>query len=321
MCTNGLGHLYLLSDDVFTDPNVNDLTEISVGVLDLKLDPNGVRQNADFLHKTTTQTVQVACDHGPAGNVYLAEYHDLNDANCFRTAQENLVAINSATGVETTLLRQLDGVEGFDACNDDLDQAGDLEAVATPADGLTRLYASFTGDATTGGAYQALVLGNGAATEKVISFSPDITGYFQVLPDGSVLYVNPSDPDHGAKGLLSIYRIAPSQVTLGPLGLGALTPCAVIEVQNNLGTTLVDQNTGSFGVTSEQGSASSLVLVSFYATGGTNTFPPSNVFPETPTQRTLGLRGTYAVEVTADPTAACNVLGLVNVEYMNSMRF
>jgi hypothetical protein len=321
MCTNGLGHLYLLSDDVFTDPNANDLTEISVGVLDLKLDPTGVRQSADFLRKTTTQTGQITCDHTPAGNVYLAEYHDLSDSNCFREAQENLVAINTATGVETTLLRQLDGVEGFDACQDDIDESDDLEVVTTPADGLTRLYSSFTGDATTGGVYQALTLGNGAATEKVIPFSPDITGFFQLLPDGSVLYAASADPDHGAKGLLSVYRIAPSQVTLGPVGLAALTPCAVVEVQNNLGTTLVDQDNGSFVVGPEQGSSSPLLLLSFYTTGGTNMLPPSNVFPETGTQRTLGLRGTYAIEIPADPTAACNVLGLVNVEYMNSMRF
>jgi hypothetical protein len=315
-CTDGR-NVYLLSDSVFTDPSNSNLL---VGVLALALDGNGARTGANILYRTTDSTTQIACDRTPGGSIYLAEYHDLNlPQRCFRTAQENLVAVNRSTGAATTLLRQLDGVEGLDPCDDDLDPANDLE-VATTRNGPV-VYADFDGGFDTGG-------GVYRAWPSALPLSPDITDFFQVHPDGSVLYVTATDPAPGQAcpgptGLLSVYKISPQQAATGAPSLVDLTPCATVEVPNNFGRTYLDTDAGSFAFAPGPGGGT--LLVSFLTSGTgvpyrsrTDCSRPAGASPALPTA--LQVQGTVAIDVPAG-SGACTVRGFVNLEFLDSMRF
>src|SRR5579871_4886780 len=317
LCTDGQ-NLYLLSDSVFTD---NSNANLLVGVLALSLAPNGTRTGADILYRTTDSTTQIACDRAPGGSIYLSEYHDLNlPARCFRSAQENLVAVNRTTGAATTLLRQVDGVEGLDPCNDDLDPANDLE-VATTRNGPV-VYADFDGGFDVGG-------GVYRAWPSALPLSPDITDFFQVHSDGSVLYVTATDPAPpnacpGPVGLLSVYKISPQQAATGAPSLADLTPCATIKVPNNFGRTFLDTDAGSFAFAPSPGGGGTL-LVSFLTSGtgvpyvsNTDCSRPPGVQPGLPVA--LQAQGTVAVDVPAG-SGACTVLGFVNLEFLDSMRF
>jgi hypothetical protein len=316
-CTDGQ-NLYLLSDSVFTDTsNANRL----VGVLALTLDGNGTRTGADILYRTTDSTTQIACDRAPGGSLYLSEYHDVTaPARCFRSAQENLVAVNRSTGAATTLLRQVDAVEGLDPCDDDLDPANDLE-VATTRNGPV-VYADFDGGFDTGG-------GVYRAWPSALPLSPDITDFFQVHSDGSVLYVTATDPAPsnacpGPTGLLSIYKISPQQAATGAPSLADLTPCATVSVPNNYGRTYLDTDAGSFAFAPGPGGGGTL-LVSFLTSGtgvpyrsSTDCSRPPGATPALPIG--FQVQGTVAVDVPAG-SGACTVLGFVNLEFLDSMRF
>ncbi len=316
-CTDGQ-NLYLLSDSVFTDPSNANLL---VGVLALGLDGNGARTGANILYRTTDSTTQIACDHAPGGSLYLPEYHDVTlPTRCFRTAQENLVAVNRSTGTATTLIRQLDGVEGLDPCDDDLDPANDLE-VATTRNGPV-VYADFDGGFETGG-------GVYRAWPSALPLSPDITDFFQVHSDGSVLYVTATDPAPGnacpgPTGLLSVYKISPQQASTGAPSLADLTPCATVEVPNNFGRTFLDTDAGSFAFAPGPGGGGTL-LVSFLTSGTgvpyrsrTDCSRPVGVSPPLPTA--LQVQGTVAIDVPAG-SGACTVRGFVNLEFLDAMRF
>ncbi len=315
MCADGRGHLFLLSDDVFTDLSIDD-TERSVGILDVKLDANGNRTDVTMLRKTTTETTQIACDRLTGGDLYVPEYREITAASrCFRDAQENLVTIKRSTGAADTLYRQLDAIEGLNACDDDIDPANDLEVVTT-SDGLTRVFGSFDGTFDTGGLYQLVTVQGPTVTPRPLLFSPDIHDAFQLHPDGSVLYAVANDA--GASGTISLYKISPNRVTNGPLRLSSLNPCAVIQVSNNRGRTFIDQDQGSFAV-SELSNGSAMVLLSFFSTGGVQTVV-ANTEPVLSRTSPLISQGTYAIEVAADEDR-CTVLGLVNLEYMGMPRF
>ncbi|HLK10649.1 MAG TPA: PKD domain-containing protein [Candidatus Binatia bacterium] len=303
LCSDGQ-NLYLLSDDVFTD---NTSANRTVGVLALSLTPGGARAGASILYRTTSCTMHIACDRLPGGSVYLSEYHDVNlPARCFRTAQENLVAVNRATGAATTLLEQLDSVEGLDQCNDDLDPANDLE-VATTRNGPI-VYADFDGGFTTGG-------GVYRAWPSPLPLSPDITDFFQVHSDGSVLYVTVADG--AVSSLLSIYKISPQQAASGAPSLADLTPCAVVGVPNDGGRVFLDSDAGSFAFAPDAATASGTLLVSFFTAGGAQ---GATSGAQAALATALGVRGTLAVDVPAG-SEACTVLGVVNLEFLDSMRF
>src|SRR5262249_10338089 len=97
MCSDGQS-LYLLSDDgTYTDPDPNDVTEVSETVMRIDYDASGNATNKQILYRPTTDTGQIACDGFPAnqgGRAYIAEYHEVTDSgSCFRSEREALVAI------------------------------------------------------------------------------------------------------------------------------------------------------------------------------------------------------------------------------------
>ncbi len=303
LCSDGQ-NLYLLSDDVFTDTSGADRT---VGVLALALAPGGVRTGASILYRTTSCTMHLACDHAPGGSLYLAEYHDvITPARCLRTAEESLVAVSRTTGAATMLLERLDAVEGLDACNDDLDPTNDLEVAATRSGPV--VYADFTGGFTTGG-------GVYRAWPSPLALSPNITDFFQVHTDGSVLYVTVLDGT--VASLLSVYKISPQQAAAGPLALTDVTPCAVVAVPNDGGRAFLDTDSGSFAFAPDPTTGGGTLLVSFFTAGGAQ--EPTGGGPAV-LASSLGVRGTVAIDVPAG-AEGCAVKGFVNLEFLDAMRF
>ncbi len=303
LCSDGQ-NLYLLSDDVFTDTSGADRT---VGVLALALTSGGVRTGASILYRTTSCTMHLACDHAPGGSLYLAEYHDVTTPpRCLRTAEESLVAVSRTTGAATTLLERLDAVEGLDACNDDLDPANDLEVAATRSGPV--VYADFTGGFTTGG-------GVYRAWPSPLALSPDVTDFFQVHTDGSVLYATTLDGP--VASLLSVYKISPQQAAAGALALADVTPCAVVAVPNDGGRAFLDTDAGSFAFAPDPATGGGTLLVSFFTAGGAQgpgAGGPAALAPS------LGVRGTVAIDVPAG-AGGCAVEGFVNLEFLDAMRF
>jgi hypothetical protein len=303
LCSDGQ-NLYLLSDDVFTDTSGASRT---VGVLALALTPGGGRTGASILYRTTSCTMHLACDHAPGGSLYLAEHHDVTaPARCVRTAEESLVAVSRATGAATTLLERLDAVEGLDACSDDLDPANDLEVAATHSGPV--VYADFGGGfATGGGVYRAW--------PSPLPLSPDVTGFFQLHTDGSVLAV--TTVDGTAASLLSVYKISPEQAAAGPLALADVTPCAVVAVPNDGGRVVLDTDAGSFALAPDPATGGGTLLVSFFTAGGAQGATASGPAALAPS---LGVRGTVAIDVPAG-AEGCVAQGFVNLEFLDAMRF
>lgn len=195
MCSDGQGNLFLMSDEgTFTDPSPGD-TELSGSLLRISFDDTGARTGVQILNRVTTQTVQLACDRLPAasGRLFLAEFRETpGSGSCFRDGREALTTVRKTTGNKSVVpgWERIDAAEGFDLCNDDVDQAEDLQV---SDDGGT-VYASLP----TGGLYRIL--------PSTLFISPDITDYFQLHPDGSIIVARTSD--QGPTGLLRIYKIS-----------------------------------------------------------------------------------------------------------------
>jgi PKD repeat protein len=303
MCGDGVGGLFLLSDDsTYTDPNPNAATQLAGTLMHVQYDGSGKRVGAAIVMRTTENTAQIACDAIPpasGGNVYMAEYHAVTSTgNCFRSDREALVTIRKSTGTETTLLPRIDAAEGLGPC-DDYDPADDLEAAR---DGSA--------------VFVALPGGVIRIRPTTLLMTPDIDDIFQVHPDGSVLVV--ARADQGPTGTLRLYKIAPEQAVNGAPHLSDLTPCATITVPNNRGaqrgalTSFV-----SFAVDPvAPGSFDATVLLSFFTGGGGSPGPGLTA----PLGADLHAAGTFAI---ASPGGSndCQVIGLVNLEPLDQLAF
>src|SRR5262249_29078429 len=133
ICSDAAGGLYMLSDDgAFTDPNPNpNGDELGVDVARVTLDANGNTTSIAIIDRTTSNTAHLACDGFAAdagGRVYLAEDHQLNLDNCFRSEEESLVSVRKSDGTNQTLIPRIDAVEGLSGCSDDIDNPTHLEA-------------------------------------------------------------------------------------------------------------------------------------------------------------------------------------------------
>jgi len=261
----------------------------------VRFDGNGNRVGAEIVERTTVGTAEIACDKIPAsagGQLYIAEDIAFTQGNCFRDTREVLIAKKKSTGSEDVLLSRIDAVEGLDLCNDDFDPADDLQVAR---DGSA--------------AFVALPSGLFRVRPTPLLMTPDIDDNFQVHPDGSVLVA--TSGDSGATGLLRLYKISVAQAINGAPHLSDLTPCATIEVPNNRGsnpnrvTALISFAAGPVA----PGSGDATVLLSFFSDGGSDALPSS-----------LRVRGTVAVTSPAG-SAACNVIGLVNLEPDDQLTF
>ena len=318
ICGDESGGLYLMTDiGTFTDPNVNASTDLSTSVVHLQFDPQtGARTGADVVARTTDETTQIACDDVPArqgGLVYVPESFnvDFPATPCSRDQREALTAFSKATGQATVVVPDIAAAAGYAEC-DDFDPTSDLEVAR---DG-SAIFASLP------------FTGLSRIRPTPLPISPDIIDYFQVHPDGSIVYVTTSDSV--GTGSLNIYKISPDQAVAGAQRLAELTPC-VVQVPNNCvqpgvstsvpcpadpsdpanrGGTLLGLSSFAVG-RAAPGSSDGVLLVSFVTRGG---------FADLGSN--LLVRGTVAVALPAQSNSnACTVLGLVSLEFLDPMTF
>jgi PKD repeat protein len=303
MCSDGNGGLYLMSDEgTYTDPTPGD-NERDVSVLRLTLDDGAARTGAAIVAHETSGTTQLACDGftpGDGGKLYTAEFRNVNLPACFRSEQEALVALRKSTGANEVLLPRIDAAEGLDGCEDDVDQVVDLNVTG---DGI-EMFASLE-DA---GLFQIR-----PAFRPIVS---DIHDGFQLHPDGDIVYVTATDG--GTAGLLSVYKISPSQAASGAPALRDLTPCAVFKVPNNRGGPSNFGRTGLGEHSYAVGRAASdtldaTLLVSFVTTGGLSD-------PNPPFAPPLRIQGTVAFAMPAG-SPSCSALGFVNLDIVDMLTF
>jgi hypothetical protein len=302
MCGDGVGGLFLLSDeDTYTDPSTSD-APLSSTLMHVAYDASGRRTGAEIVTRLTENTSQIACDAVPPaarGQVYVAEYRAVaSSGSCLRDAREALIGIRKSNGNQTQLVSRIDAAEGLAPC-DDYDPVDDLEVVR---DGSA--------------VFAALPVGIIRIRPTALLMTPDIDDVFQVHPDGSVLVA--VQEDHGATGILKLYKISPAQAAHGAPHLADLAPCATIDVPSNRGVqsgplTIIL----SFAVDPVQrGSFDATVLVSFFTTGG-GTPGPGRAAPLAPV---LQARGTYAISSPAG-SSTCQVVGLVDLEALSQLAF
>ena len=299
MCSDGRS-LFLISDEgTFTDPDPNAETERAVTLLRMDLDDAGNVTGRELLGRTTSETAHIACDGFPAsqgGQVYIPEFHNVPDqGSCFRSEREALVKIAKNNGSTQVVNSRLDALEGLAEC-DDLDPVMQLE--------MTRDGSHMVAGFESGGLWQI------RPTPQF--FSPDITEFFQVHPDGSVLFA--ASADSGSTGLVNLYRITPEQVQHGPLPYTALVPCSSFAVPNN---TLRDARgrTVVFGVQAAKaatGNNDMTVFVSFIAASSSS---PSGEVPSLASMITpnLNVRGMVAFNA-PNNTSTCAVQELISLE-------
>jgi hypothetical protein len=299
MCSDGLGSLFLLSDEgTFTDLNPTE-TELSGTVMRVDFDPaTGARAGAEILGRSTTQTSWLACDRIPGnigGRVYMAEYHDVfGPPNCFRDGRESLTVLRKRSGVRTILAARIDAAEGLDECRDDYEPVEDLQV---SPDG-TAIFASLST-----GVFRLM--------PGALQITPDFNELFQLHPDGSVVITRASD--QGAVGVISVYKIAPEQAVNGAVRLSTATPCVTFSVPNNGGRTVINYPT-ALGRATTEGDAT--LIVSFLTTGGTS--DRTGRTPVLPTK--LRFQGTAAFSVPATGSV-CPPLGIINLDLMELLTF
>jgi len=304
-CSDGQGALYLMSDEgTYSDPNNTD-NDLSVTVLRIDLDANGNRTGARVLTRLTSGTSQLACDEIAAsdgGKLYASQFFEVDTpAACFRTEQEQLISIHKTNGAkDPPLLPRIDAAEGFDACNDDIDQVVDLNV---SPDGLSA-FASLED----GGLFQL------RPSFRLIT--PDVTDVFQLHPDGDVVTVVTKNT--GTTGLLGVYRISPQQAATGAVHLADLTPCATLRLPNNRGP----DNLGQLSLAGDHpfalgpatpGSLDSTLLVAFVANGAVSGNPAALAVP-------LRVQGVAAFSLPAG-TASCSTLGVIALDLIDGLTF
>lgn len=303
LCGDGAGGVYILSDEgTFTDPSPGE-NELAVSVLRLSLDDDANVVDRAIIDRANTETLHIACDgFGAAagGRVYLSEYRTVPDqATCFRTEKEALVAVRKNNGNNQTLMSRIDAAFGYSDCgNDGEDFVAHLE---TTPDGQ-QVYAS------------SELSGLWRIRPTPLLFTPDVDELFRLHPDGSVLIATSTDPtDLKTVGIINLYKISPDQVQGGPLPLGPLAPCATFTVPNH-GDAENQGRTGVIGFASAPvapGSRDAIVLVSVAAgsRGISDVIGPN-----------LMMRTTLAFSVPADATT-CTPLGPINLEIFDQLTF
>jgi hypothetical protein len=225
MCSDGAGGLYLLSHSgTFTDPNPNDVDKLDTDVARVTLDANANSTGLTIIDHTTDSTAHLACDGFTAssgGRVFLAEKHQLNLPNCFRTEEESLVAVRKSDGSTQTLLPRIDAIEGLSGCSDDIDNTTHMEA---SSDG-SQVFASFG----SGGLWRIRPTG--------LQFLDSTYNehFFRLHPDGSVVFAIVGNS--GTTATINLYKVSPDQVAINPLRVAALTPCGTFQVPNSVGPT------------------------------------------------------------------------------------
>ena len=251
----------------------------------------------------------IACDRRAAGAVYLARAMDLSSSSCFRDSEEDLLALSKPTGKASVLYGTIDQAEGEDLCNGDFDPTGDVEATR---DG-TSIFVSFQSN---GGIYRIV-----GPSPTPLEIEPDIPDVFQVHPDGAILYAQTNDPGangvmRGTTGTITLYKMFPQQsVSAGPLPLSQRTPCAVFTLPDNQGVT----GLGSISIAAGRvasGSNDAVVLVSFGVTEG----PPPHPGAPLVLGRNMRVQGTVVFSSPAGD-APCSVVGVMNVEQIDPLRF
>lgn len=305
ICGDGSGGLYLLNDNSFTDANPPDTGDRTGGILRLQFDPTTGARTLAALNpgRTTAQTTQLACDGQPAsagGQLYVPQYFTVPAPGSVcpqgdRDQREELDVFDKrGNGQPIPLFQDVDAAAGYDPC-DDFDPVADLEIardgsavfVSLPF-GLFRIRPA-----------------------PALPISPDIDDFFQVHPDGSIVYVTANDS--GTSGVIKVYKIFPEQAQQGAPRLSDLTPCATFTLPNNLVPAPIQPRgtaIDSFAADrAAPGSFDAVVLVSFVATGGGNALSSS-----------LGIRGTVAFSSPAG-SSTCTPLGIVNLELLDQLTF
>jgi len=320
ICSDGSGGLYLMTDiGSFTDPNPNASTDLSTSVVYLQFDPqSGARTGGDIIARTTDETTQIACDDVPAragGLVYVPEFFNVDApaTPCSRDQREALTAFSKATGQAAVIVPDIAAAAGYAEC-DDFDPTSDLEVAR---DG-SAIFASLP------------LTGLSRIRPTPLPISPDIVDFFQLHPDGSIIYVTTSDAV--GTGTLNIYKISPEQAAAGAQRLAELTPC-VIQIPDNCAALSPDGSRASScpidpndplnrsgtqtGISSftvglpSPGSSDGVLLLSF---GTRNGFADLG--------GNLTIRGTVAVAFPAQGNStSCSVLGLVNLEFLDPVTF
>jgi hypothetical protein len=288
MCSDGAGGLYLLSNDgAFTDPNQNDVDELSVDVARLTLDANGNSTGLTIIDHTTSNTVHFACDGFAAsagGRVFLAEDHSLNTPpNCFRSEEESLVAVRKSDGSTQTLLPRIDAIEGLSDCSDDIDNTTHMEA---SSDG-SQAFVSFD----TGGMWRIRPTGLQFLDS---TYSED---FFRLHPDGSVVFARVGNS--GTTATLNVYKVSSADVATNALPVAALTPCGSFQVPGSVqanGTPIRSRLDALYVAPPTAGSPDATIL----ATVAANSSDP------------LAVNATIAFSSPAG-SATCTPLGIVNL--------
>jgi PKD repeat protein len=288
MCSDGVGGLYLLSDDgAFTDPNPSpDGDELGVDVARVTLDVNGNTTSLTIMDHTTADTVHLACDGFAAssgGRVFLAEDHQLDLPNCFRSEEESLVAVRKSDGSNQTLLPRIDAAEGLSGCSDDIDNTTHLEA---SSDG-SQIFASFD----SGGLWRI------RPTPLQFLDSSYSEDFFRLHPDGSVVFARVNNS--GTTATINVFKVSPAQVATNALPVEALTPCGSFQVPNSVqadGTALRSRLDALYVGPPAAGSQDATILVTVAA----NRSDP------------LAVDATVAFSSPAG-SATCTPLGIINL--------
>ncbi|HMF03700.1 MAG TPA: PKD domain-containing protein, partial [Acidimicrobiia bacterium] len=294
MCSDGAGGLYLLSDDgAFTDPNPSPSgDELGVDVARVTLDDNGNTTSIAIIDHTTSDTVHFACDGLAAsdgGRVFLAEDHQLDLGNCFRSEEESLVTVRKSDGTNQTLLPRIDAVEGLSGCSDDIDNTTHLEV---SSDG-SQSFASFD----SGGLWRL----RPAPLQFLDStYSED---FFRLHPDGSVVFVRLSNSNGTAT--INVFKVSPSQVATNALPVIALTPCGSFQLPNST------QANGSPGRSRLDG-----LWVGPPAAGSPDGTILVSVAASAVASDPLAVRATVAFASPAN-SSACSPIGVVNLVDMS----
>jgi PKD repeat protein len=290
ICSDAAGGLYMLSDDgAFTDPNPNpNGDELGVDVARVTLDANGNTTSIAIIDRTTSNTAHLACDGFAAdagGRVYLAEDHQLNLDNCFRSEEESLVSVRKSDGTNQTLIPRIDAVEGLSGCSDDIDNTTHLEA---SSDG-SQAFASFD----SGGLWR---LRPSPLQFLDQTYNED---FFRLHPDGSVVFARVTNS--GTTATINVFKVDPTQVATNPLPEAALTPCGSFQVPNTAlpnGTVGRSRLDGVWVAPPTAGSSDGTILVSVAA--------------NSPSTDQLAIRATVAFSSPAN-SSVCTPLGIVNL--------
>lgn len=300
MCGDGVGGLYLLSDEgTFTDPSPGE-TELAVSVMRMSLDASGNLVQSQIIDRATTETLHIACDGFSAdagGRVFLSEFRNVPDAgNCFRSEKESLTAIRKSNGNAQTILSRIDAQVGLPEC-EDIDPVSHLE-VST--DG-SKVWAGFESN------------GLWRIRPTPLQYIDGFTFFeelFRLHPDDGLILA--SAVDGPTTSLIKVFKVTAEQVAQNPLPLTALTPCGTFQLPNNGAPN--DQGRAvvvGFAVAPKTpGSRDGTILVTLAAPrAGREVISPS-----------LAVRATLAFDAPADSNT-CPFAGVVNLETLDQLTF